>query len=292
MPRRRAARDVPPPRPVPSPTPAPPVEETGLGRAARAVADAVAGLVGAGEEHGGRRRPALGCRRPARRRRRGRRRRGRVRPAATTSRRRRAAAETRASGTPGALLGDLLSAVAPRLPIRDAARLRQAHPGASDEEIADALVARTARLTSAVGAAAGGLSAAHWLAPASLLVLPLELGAETVLVGASRWSWSGNCTSCTAARPRVTPAGARLAYLASWSAQRAADGSAHRRLRLAARHAGLGPCRAVTRELRPVGARRRPRSSSVRRSPAAATVARPRPWPGGCGRSAAGPFRS
>src|SRR5215218_1438796 len=43
-PRIGAARDVPPPRPVGSPPPV--AEEAGLGRAARAVADAVAGLVG------------------------------------------------------------------------------------------------------------------------------------------------------------------------------------------------------------------------------------------------------
>ena len=42
--RTAAPRDVPPPRPV-APTPAPP-EEGGLGRAARAVAEAVAGLAG------------------------------------------------------------------------------------------------------------------------------------------------------------------------------------------------------------------------------------------------------
>ena len=44
--RTGAARDVPPPRPVTPSVSAAPVEETGLGRAARAVADAVAGLIG------------------------------------------------------------------------------------------------------------------------------------------------------------------------------------------------------------------------------------------------------
>ena len=81
--------------------------------------------------------------------------------------------------------------VAPRLTIRDAGRLRDAHPGASDEEIAKALVARAARLTAAIGAAAGGLSAAHWFVPGSLLALPLRTrcrdgateGVEVVLVG-------------------------------------------------------------------------------------------------------------
>src|SRR5688572_16406116 len=44
--RTGAPRDVPPPRPVASPTAPAAVEETGLGKAARAVAEAVAGLVG------------------------------------------------------------------------------------------------------------------------------------------------------------------------------------------------------------------------------------------------------
>ena len=60
--------------------------------------------------------------------------------------------------------------------IRDAARLRSAYPGASDAEIADQLVARAARMTGGIGAATGGLSAAHWFAPPSLLALPLAAG--------------------------------------------------------------------------------------------------------------------
>ena len=45
--RTGAPRDVPPPRPVPPAGSPAPVEETALGRAARTVAEAVAGLVGA-----------------------------------------------------------------------------------------------------------------------------------------------------------------------------------------------------------------------------------------------------
>lgn len=217
-------RDVPPPRPVP-PAPAPPVEETGLGRAARAVADAVAGLVGAGEDSasgGARPSAAAGLRDVV----------GAVAGAFTRGRDDQpppsASAEETSGGSrsPGALLGDLLSAVAPRLPIRDAARLRQAHPGASDDEIADALVERTARLTSAIGAAAGGLAAAHWLAPASLLALPLEFGAETVLVAGVELVLIGELHELHGRPPAGDARGRAAAYLASWSAQRAADGSA------------------------------------------------------------------
>jgi hypothetical protein len=221
--RTGAVRDVPPPRPV-SPAGTAPAEETGLGRAARAVAHAVAGLLGpsdaspAGE---GRRSAASGLRDVL----------GAVAGAFAPGRDASpppAAGEATSTGSrsPGSVLGDLLAAAAPRLPIRDGARLRQAYPGASDEAIADALVARTARLTSAVGAAAGGLAAAHWLAPPSLLALPLEFGAETLLIAGVELVLIGELHELHG-RPAGGDARTRgAAYLASWSEQRAVDGSA------------------------------------------------------------------
>ncbi|HEV7189033.1 MAG TPA: hypothetical protein VGN28_14155, partial [Blastococcus sp.] len=170
--RTGALRDVAAPRPVAPSASAAPAEEPGLGRAARAVADAVAGLLGArdgaADPAAGRRAAASGLRDVL----------GAVAGAVGSAFvPGRADEPSQAAGdrSPGALLGDLLSAAAPRLPIRDGERLRRAYPGASDEEIAEALVARAARLTAAIGAAVGGLSAAQWLAPASLLALPLEL---------------------------------------------------------------------------------------------------------------------
>jgi hypothetical protein len=226
-PRTGAVRDVPPPRPVPSPPV--PVEETGLGRAARAVADAVAGMVAgrsADAPPPGTDQPrsamsglrdvvgavastvgaALGGdrERPP----------GEQPPTATGGKDR----------NPAALLGDLLATAAPRLPIRDAARLRQAYPGASDDEIADILTARAARLTSGIGAATGGLSAAHWFAPPSLLALPLELGAETVLVGGVEVVLVGELHELYGRRPDGDARDRASAYLASWSAQRSVDG--------------------------------------------------------------------
>jgi hypothetical protein len=225
--RTGAARDVPPPRPV-LPTVSPvPVEETALGRAARAVADAVAGLIGpAGDGSpppgAGRRSAASGLRDVigalA----------GAVGGAFAPGRDAEAPAADAAGGdrSPGALLGDLLAAAAPRLPIRDAARLRQAHPGASDAAIAEALVARAARLTSGIGAAAGGLSAAHWFAPPSLLALPLEFGAETVLVAGVEVVLIGELHELHGRPATGDPRTRAAAYLASWSAQRSIDGAA------------------------------------------------------------------
>jgi hypothetical protein len=136
-----------------------------------------------------------------------------------------AGGDGRPRGGPGTLLGDLLAAAAPRLPIRDAATLRTAYPGASDEEIADALVARAARITAGIGAAAGGVTAAHWLAPGSLVMVPLELGAETVLTAGVEVALLGELHEL-AGRPAPGDGRARAsAYLASWSSQRAVDGT-------------------------------------------------------------------
>jgi hypothetical protein len=227
--RTGAPRDVPPPRPVVAPDAPPPADETGLGRAARAVAEAVAGLVGpaggrpAGPEGSGggtSKAAATGLRdvlgAVA----------GAVGAAFTPGRDDAAAAGADAAGgrTPGVLLGELLSTAAPRLPIRDAARLREAHPGASDDEITDSLVERAARLTSGIGAAVGGLSAAHWFAPPSLLALPIEIGAETVLTAGVEVVLIGELHEL---HGRPAPGDARdraSAYLASWSAQRSIDG--------------------------------------------------------------------
>jgi hypothetical protein len=232
-PRTGAARDVPPPRPVASP-PAEPPDDSGFARAARAVAEAVGGLVG-GRADGsgaaaGRTWPGGGVRDVV----------GAVasavggafgsgRGADPTS----TPGDDAAAGerSPTAMLGDLLAAAAPRLPIRSRDRLRQAYPGASDAEIADALVARAARLTSGIGAATGGLSATHWFLPTSLLTLPLELGAETVLLAGIEVALIGELHELYG-RPAPGDAGARAsAYLASWSAQRSVD---------AAGPAGLG----------------------------------------------------
>jgi hypothetical protein len=219
--RTGAARDVPTPRPVPPAASTPPAEETALGRAARAVADAVAGLVGSatsGSTEAGDGKPSAasglrdvlgavagavgGAFAP-----------GRDEPTQPTGER-----------SPGALLGDLLSAVAPRLPIRDGDSLRRAFPGASDDEIAAALVGRAALVTAGIGAAVGGLSAAQWFAPPSLLALPLELGAETVLIAGVEVVLLGELHELHG-RPATGDARTRaLAYLAGWSSQSSVHG--------------------------------------------------------------------
>jgi hypothetical protein len=225
-------RDVPPPHPVDgaagSPTPPGEDDGAGLGRAARTVADAVTRLLGTGAApgSGGARSAAVGVLRDVV---------GAVAAAAGTLRSPsgespRAAGEQAPPGaggdrSPAGVLGDVLAAAAPRLPIRDAERLRAAHPGATDEEIADALVARAARVTSAIGAGVGGLSAAQWFAPPSLLALPLSLCAETVLTAAVEVVLVGELHEVAGRRAAGDPRQRAHAYLAAWSGQRAVDDS-------------------------------------------------------------------
>src|SRR4051812_14287005 len=157
---RGAPRGAPPPRP-PTPQPAySPAGGSGLGRAARAVADAVAGLVGGAgtrpDASGGARTPTagLGLRDLV----------GAVAGAvgsafgagSTAAAPPPVSEQTPGAERPRAALGDLLAAAAPGLPIRNVARLRQAHPGAPDHAIAHPLRARAARLTRADRPAGGG----------------------------------------------------------------------------------------------------------------------------------------
>jgi len=228
QPRTGPARDVPPPRPV-AVTGAEPrgnpfagagdVEEGGgLARAARAVADAVSGLLGGAGTVGG---AVAGVLRD-------------VVSAVAGARRGPSSGAGAGAGlgapgdsgrTPAALLGDVLAGAAPRLPIRDRNRLRQAHPGASDEEIGDALVARAARLTAGIGAATGGLSAAQWFAPPSLLALPIELGAETLLTAGVEVVLVGELHELYG-HPAPGDARERAGgYFAAWSEQKAVDGT-------------------------------------------------------------------
>jgi hypothetical protein len=229
--RSGAPRDVPPPRPVGGAGPGDPEPGSpALAAAARALAEAVSGLLGRDAGSGAGRaaagRPAArvladvvsavaaaarasnggaGVGRPGS---------GRGRPV-------QAEPKARSRWAPGGLLTDLLDAAAPALPIRDRSRLQLAYPGLTEQEIADALTARAARATGAIGAATGGLAAAQWFAPPSLVAVPLELGAETVLVAAVEVVLVGELHELYR-RPAAGDARTRaLAYLTSWSTQRA-----------------------------------------------------------------------
>jgi hypothetical protein len=81
-----------------------------------------------------------------------------------------------------AWIGDTVVDVAPRIPIRTLATLREHFPGLSDDEIADRLVRNASRTSAGVGVVGGGVSAIQWAVPPTLLSAPIALAAETVAV--------------------------------------------------------------------------------------------------------------
>ena len=135
-----------------------------------------------------------------------------------------------------------------------------------------------------IGAGTGGLSAARWFAPASLLTLPIALGAETVLVAGVEVVLIGELHELYG-RPATGDARSRAAaYVASWSEQRVVDGAGDggARLRCSA-VPGCGRCATRSRGSWPARSRTGHRSCSVQHWPDVGTAGRRRPWPSGSG---------
>ena len=65
--------------------------------------------------------------------------------------------------------------MAPKVPIRTPATLRQQHPGLETEQLADALITGAARASAGVGAAVGVAAAVPFIP-----TVPVELGVETL----------------------------------------------------------------------------------------------------------------
>lgn len=79
-------------------------------------------------------------------------------------------------------LVDVVTEIAPHIPVRDLATLRRHYPGLEGEALADRLVRNASRATGGVGAAGGGIAAVEWAATPTLLSAPVLLAAETVAV--------------------------------------------------------------------------------------------------------------
>jgi len=77
---------------------------------------------------------------------------------------------------------DAVAEIGPRLAVRDLATLRDHHHGATGRELAEELVATAAKVTAAIGAAAGVVATASEAAPVALLTAPVQLGVETLAV--------------------------------------------------------------------------------------------------------------
>jgi hypothetical protein len=95
----------------------------------------------------------------------------------TRAARRQIGAARRGAGSGTAWLAAQVTAMAPRLRVRDQAALREQFPGQSAEDIADALIEGAARASAAAGGAAG-----VWAALPVVPAYPVEIAAETLVV--------------------------------------------------------------------------------------------------------------
>ena len=137
------------------------------------------------------------------------------------------AASARAAGAAavvgGRWLTDLAVDVAPRIPVRDLATLREHHGGLDGADLADALVRSASRVTAAVGGAGGALAAIEWEAPPALLGVPVQLAAETLAVVAVEVKLVAELHEVYGVPVAGTGTERARAYLIAWARQRAAD---------------------------------------------------------------------
>jgi hypothetical protein len=121
----------------------------------------------------------------------------------------------------GRWLSDEIVEIAPKLPVRDAATLREQHPGLTDVEIAQRLINNAKKTTAALGAATGGLAAVEFASPPTLLAAPIQLAAEILAVAAVELKLVAELHEVLG-RPAPGSVGERAsAYLTSWVRRRA-----------------------------------------------------------------------
>ena len=115
---------------------------------------------------------------------------------------------------------DAVSDLAPHVPVRTLAVLREHYPGLEGEALAQRLIRNAARATAGVGAAGGGVASIKWVAPPTLLTTPVLLAAETVAVVAIEMKLIGELHEVYG-NPMLGTAGQRaVSLLQSWSSRR------------------------------------------------------------------------
>ncbi|MHA5051235.1 hypothetical protein [Streptomyces sp. SD15] len=115
-------------------------------------------------------------------------------------------------------LADRIIDIAPRVPVRDLATLRQQFPGLTAEQLADKLVAGAANGTSTVGAGIG--AAAMLPVPPAM---PTELATEITGVAAIELKLIAELHEIYGLRPPGNLKQRSTAYLNSWSSERGID---------------------------------------------------------------------
>lgn len=133
----------------------------------------------------------------------------------TRAARRGAGAARRGLGSGADWLAGQVTAMAPRLRVRDQAALMTQFPGRSADEIADALIEGAARASAAAGGAVGA-----WAALPVLPAWPAEVMAETLLVVGIEIKLVAELHEAYGTAPPGTFAERMSAYVASWAHRR------------------------------------------------------------------------
>ncbi|MBW3639561.1 MAG: hypothetical protein KY451_06920 [Actinobacteria bacterium] len=123
----------------------------------------------------------------------------------------------------GRWLADVVSDIAPHIPVRDLDTLRLHHGGLSGDALAEALVRQASRATAGVGAAGGTLAAVQHAAPPTLLIAPIQLAAETVAVVAVELKLVAELHVLYGRAPLAPAPQVAAAYVGSWAAKRGVD---------------------------------------------------------------------
>ena len=119
----------------------------------------------------------------------------------------------------GRALAEAVAELAPHVPVRDLATLRAHHGGLAGDELAEALVAASTRVTAGIGAAGGALSA---VSP-SVLVAPVQVAAETLAVVLVELKLVAELHVAHGVVPAGGPAQQGAAYVESWVRKRGLD---------------------------------------------------------------------
>ncbi len=112
-------------------------------------------------------------------------------------------------------LSDQVIAMAPRLPVRDAATLRRQFPDCSPEELADALIRGSSRAAASVGAAVG----ASMVLPV-IPAVPVEIATETLALVGIELKLIAELHEVYGMRPPGSAPERMAGYVAAWANRR------------------------------------------------------------------------
>jgi hypothetical protein len=117
-------------------------------------------------------------------------------------------------------MADVVTDVAPHVPVRDRATLHRHFPDLTDDDLAERLIRNAARATAGVGAVGGGVAAVEWVATPTLLSAPVLLAAETVAVVAIELKLVGELHEVFGRPVHGAAAQRAVDLLQAWSEQR------------------------------------------------------------------------